>query len=137
MSTRSTINIEKEDKSVDSIYCHFDGYPTNVGAILLEYYTTEKKIKQLINLGDIVTLMPTVERIEPLRGRGKTKTYSNISKIPFQQYDYLWRDGNWWVARYEHGVNNKWIPLDQIIMENKSKNFYPFLNEYLSSNISG
>ena len=39
MATRSRIAIEKENGTVESIYCHWDGYPENNGRILVENYT--------------------------------------------------------------------------------------------------
>lgn len=43
------------------IYCHWDGYPAGVGAILKHHYTDEKKIQKLINLGDISVLAKNIE----------------------------------------------------------------------------
>ena len=37
MATRSFIGIVEEDK-IKGIYCHWDGYPENVGAILNGHY---------------------------------------------------------------------------------------------------
>lgn len=59
MATRSTISIVTE-RTVDglgrTIYCHWDGYPSNNGRILLEHYKDAKKVNSLINLGDISKL---------------------------------------------------------------------------------
>ena len=56
MSTRSRIGILNSDGSVDSIYCHFDGYTSNNGKILVENYTNEAKIRELLSLGDLSSL---------------------------------------------------------------------------------
>ena len=61
MATRSRIAIEKEDGTVESIYCHWDGYPENNGKILVENYTDREKVQALIDLGDISNLAPNVE----------------------------------------------------------------------------
>ena len=61
MATRSRIAIEKEDGTVESIYCHWDGYPENNGKILVENYKDHKKVQALIDLGDISSLAPNVE----------------------------------------------------------------------------
>ena len=61
MATRSRIAIEKEDGTVESIYCHWDGYPENNGLILVENYKDHKKVQALIDLGDISSLAPNVE----------------------------------------------------------------------------
>ena len=53
MSTRSAIAKLNKDGSVDVVYCHFDGYPSNNGKILLENYTNAKKVQRLLALGDL------------------------------------------------------------------------------------
>jgi len=60
MSTRSNIGILEKDKTVRMIYCHFDGYLSWVGKILLEHYTDESKVRELIALGDISSLCENV-----------------------------------------------------------------------------
>ena len=61
MATRSRIAIENQDGTVLSIYCHWDGYPSHHGPILLEHYTTQEKVKSLIELGSISSLAPETE----------------------------------------------------------------------------
>jgi hypothetical protein len=56
MATRSRIGIQKEDGSVTSIYCHWDGYPDHNGKILLSNYTEREKVEELIALGSISSL---------------------------------------------------------------------------------
>jgi hypothetical protein len=56
MATRSRIGIVNEDGTVSSIYCHWDGYPSNNGRILVEHYTDREKVKELIELGSISSL---------------------------------------------------------------------------------
>jgi hypothetical protein len=61
MSTRSRIGIAKDDGKVVSIYCHWDGYPSNNGAILLKSYKDKAKVEKLISLGDISSLEAEIE----------------------------------------------------------------------------
>ena len=61
MSTRSNIGIHNEDGSLDVIYCHWDGYPSHNGAILLHHYQDLEKIRELIALGDIRSLAAAVK----------------------------------------------------------------------------
>ena len=61
MATRSRIGIVNEDGTVSSIYCHWDGYPSNNGRILVEDYTDRDKVKSLIELGSISSLDEHVE----------------------------------------------------------------------------
>lgn len=65
MATRSRIAIEKKlvdgTPIVESIYCHWDGYPSYAGEILLENYKDREKVEKLIALGDISSLAEEVE----------------------------------------------------------------------------
>ena len=60
MATRSRIGIENEDGTVSSVYCHWDGYPSNNGKILVTHYTDREKVKELIALGAISSLKENV-----------------------------------------------------------------------------
>lgn len=60
MATRSRIGILNDDGTVTSIYCHWDGYPSYNGVILVENYTDETKIRELMALGDISSLAPEI-----------------------------------------------------------------------------
>lgn len=59
MGTRSTIAM-REGNGYIGIGCHWDGYPSNNGKILLEHYTDVAKVRALIALGDISSLKPEV-----------------------------------------------------------------------------
>ena len=62
MSTRSRIGVIRthdasgEPETVESIYCHFDGYPEGVGAILADQYTDAAKVDALLALGAVSCL---------------------------------------------------------------------------------
>ena len=56
MSTRCLIGILNSDDTITHIYCHHDGYPELVGAVLKQHYTEPEKLKALMALGDISTL---------------------------------------------------------------------------------
>jgi hypothetical protein len=56
MATRSTIVKKNEDGSYTGIYCHWDGYPSHNGKILLENYNSQEKVDSLIALGNISSL---------------------------------------------------------------------------------
>jgi hypothetical protein len=85
MSTRSRIAIEKQDGTVDSIYCHFDGYLSNNGEKLQNHYSTKEQLEQLIALGDISSLGNDVkETVAYHRDRGEdfnSKTYPNVATL--------------------------------------------------------
>ena len=56
MATRSNIAIVNEDKSISSIYCHWDGYPEYVGKLLLNHYNNVGIINELLDLGNLSNL---------------------------------------------------------------------------------
>ena len=61
MSTHSSISLARYDDmskrwTVDTIYCHFDGYLDGVGKILREHWSDTKKVEELIQLGDLSSL---------------------------------------------------------------------------------
>ena len=68
MSTRSLIAMRELPKTKTGrgnsnlrvIYCHWDGYPSHNGRILLENYTTPEKVRALLNLGDLSVLAPNL-----------------------------------------------------------------------------
>ena len=60
MGTRSTIALEFADGTVQAVYCHWDGYLAHNGQILLKHYSNPFILRDLIDLGDISSLKPTV-----------------------------------------------------------------------------
>jgi hypothetical protein len=80
MSTNSRIGILNEDKSIDMIYCHFDGYPDHHAPILLNHYNSEEKAKELIALGDISVL---ADSINPTSDTHSFKTPENNVVIAY------------------------------------------------------
>ena len=65
MGTRSTIGVLNTDGSVTAVYCHWDGYPEHNGKILMENYTTEEKVRELIGLGSISSANLSSSRKHP------------------------------------------------------------------------
>jgi len=60
MATRSTIALEYADGTVHQVYCHWDGYLEHNGKILAEHYSDPFKLRDLIDLGDLSSLRPTI-----------------------------------------------------------------------------
>lgn len=56
MSTRSRIGIVSPNGPVQSIYCHWDGYPEHHWPILTKHYKTYNMARRLIDLGDLSIL---------------------------------------------------------------------------------
>ena len=55
MGTRSTI-ARKTAEGIESIYCHWDGYPTGVGNTLKGCWSSDDKVAALMALGDLSVL---------------------------------------------------------------------------------
>ena len=75
MGTRSAI-IVKVGNLYKGIYCHWDGYPTHNGKILLEHYNSQERAEALIALGDLSSLR---ENLAP--PEGVVHTFDNYSQI--------------------------------------------------------
>jgi hypothetical protein len=56
MATRSLIGIKLDNEIVKTIYCHWDGYPSHTGKLLIENYSTPAAITELMELGDLSSL---------------------------------------------------------------------------------
>ena len=56
MGTRSNIGIVNEDDSITAIYCHWDGFLSYNGKMLLQHYTSTNIVNQLMLLGDLSSL---------------------------------------------------------------------------------
>jgi hypothetical protein len=122
MSTRSTIAVEHADGTVSQVYCHYDGYVSHNGQILVDHYDTQKKAEQLVFLGEMSSLRPkcipdptkTHSSINPQddvttyysRDRGEPfvppsvyPTVDNYKKnLQGEEYDYLFTEGQWEVS---------------------------------------
>ena len=66
MSTRSMIGL-KTANGVDYIRCHWDGYPSNNGVMLITHYSNKKKLIELLDLGSISSLRQYVNPPSNLR----------------------------------------------------------------------
>ena len=64
MATRSNVGIVNEDKSITSIYIHWDGYPEYVGKLLLNHYNNDDIVNGLMNLGNLSILAENVNPTE-------------------------------------------------------------------------
>jgi hypothetical protein len=82
MGTRSTIALEFADGTVEQVYCHWDGYLAYNGKILQEHYSNPFVLRDLIDLGDISSLKPTI---------GTKHAFSQFeTKMSSEEYDKLY-----------------------------------------------
>lgn len=116
MATRSNIGIENEDGSVDYVYCHWDGYPTGVGASIIDMGRQEARA--LIDKGDMSTVGEHYHEIsnEPWE-MVKPLTASSIDDYGQKaDNDYAYiitRDGTWMFKSYGRG---SWCSLKQELL---------------------
>lgn len=103
MSTRSAI-IHKTATGFAGIYCHFDGYPSGVGAELLENWKDSDKVSELISLGDISSLGSDAQKTTAyMRDRDETGcepkigvTSEAVAKmIGHNGHVYVFENGSW------------------------------------------
>jgi hypothetical protein len=82
MATRSTIALEFADGTVQQVYCHWDGYIENNGAILFKHYADPFKTRDLIDQGDISSLGEVV---------GEKHDFSRLdTEMPADEYERLY-----------------------------------------------
>lgn len=122
MSTRSRIAMTTPNGAIYSIYCHFDGYPDGVGATLLEHWTNEAKIRELIELGDLSVLGSIIGKKVKFdgfdyknpqclaygrdRGEPDTKAATDDTEDLFfkrcqngwEEWAYIWHQGHWYAS---------------------------------------
>jgi hypothetical protein len=84
MATRSTIALEFADGTIGQVYCHWDGYLSNNGKLLDDHYTDPFKVRELIDLGSLSSLRPTIGTKHPF-----SMFEANMTQ---DQYANLYRD---------------------------------------------
>lgn len=149
MSTRSVIILKRKEGDYKSISCHWDGYPTYVGALLMDHYNSYDKANELTELGDLSTLKETITTSQFYgRDRGETRVGFRITKtidesLSYRDYEYIYKfeDGTWYVARWDDYDKDtceyEWHPIEDVInneyneygVEYKPNTFYGYLCE--------
>jgi len=110
MSTRSLIAKKNSDNTVTVVYCHWDGYPSNNGKILLENYKDEATVDQMISGGGMSSLGETPEDCDYYalqKGRedenNDAVTLKNAKAMDdhdcWQEYIYLFKNDKWYYKR--------------------------------------
>ena len=80
MSTRSRIGILYQDGTVESVYCHQDGYPEYTGYFLENFYTSTKLVKLLLSKGDISNIATSYD------WNYKQQTFDNKELLSLKTY---------------------------------------------------
>lgn len=109
MSTRGKVVIDNGNAhpKYTGIYCGHDSYLSGLGKVLEENYTTEEKVRELINMGGASSIYPTLNESDFYhRDAGEDldiEEYESDKELKeeghdiFCEYMYLFRDGKWYV----------------------------------------
>jgi hypothetical protein len=65
MGTRSFIIVANPKGDFTGVYCHWDGYPSHNGRILLKHYSSKAKTRELVNLGWLSSLGKRAKPLNP------------------------------------------------------------------------
>ena len=105
MATRSFIGKLNKDDSITGIFCYWDGYPEHAGRILIDNYLTEQQVDQLLALGDLSSIAPTLVECESYSSRGEkgveAKSYKDLQafyeagKSVWAEYYYVFNYDFW------------------------------------------
>ena len=119
MATRSTISRITIDGQIETTYCHWDGYISNNGRILQDFYTDPEKIDKLFqmsNFGGISSLKNTIEETAFYNDSNDTNSISlsldEMIELLSQEFNYFW-DGERWLVQSINLYPN-WTPLEDI-----------------------
>ena len=112
MSTRALIAVPKDD-GIHYVYCHHDGYPSGLGAVLHDHYNSLEAACFILDLGNLSGLEATLEksdfyhrdREEPMEDNcaivvADTDELYAAEQDCDAQYCYLWDlTNNCWICR--------------------------------------
>lgn len=116
MSTHAGIGYLQPDKTIEAVYCHFDGYLDHVGKILYKYYNGTRLIKQLVGYGDFSSLEAQPSDINFYGDRDSfSQTYSTEDFSREFDYNYVWIPAmrKWYVACRQ--TNYLYVPLSDAL----------------------
>lgn len=111
MSTRWQISAKLSDGMCGCIYVHCDGYPEFALTTLTRHYSEQKKIDQLIALGDCLSIGKEIEQCDPFSSRddevwdeikpsfGETlSSAADEHRHGDEEYRYTWDGISWYMA---------------------------------------
>lgn len=147
MGTRSFIIVTNPKGDFTGSYCHWDGYPSHNGHLLLKHYSTKGKARELVRLGSLSSLGKRAKPINPdahsfdckepdttvAYGRDRGEAWDAVKPITADtlsalvqvaeeswcEYIYLFWNGHWSYKTIDNArENTPWVPLDE---ENTSR----------------
>lgn len=116
------IGVLLPNNRIRAIYCHWDGYPSYNGKILLDHYG-RKEVEKLLELGDRSTLHDTPSKEGTYIDRGELPDLcgaddylddNNMKECHWDcDYFYLFGlDDIWYVSK--NGFQDAWVRLDGV-----------------------
>jgi hypothetical protein len=121
MSTNSRVAIQLKNKKIKSIYVHWDGYLSGVGQDLLDFYNTEEKVNELLELGNLSILGTSIgEKVDfngfdsrenkqclaygRDRGDEESEAKEHLDSENEQEYNYLFKNGVWLFRKWDKKI---------------------------------
>lgn len=125
MASNCLIGLKYDDKNVNYVYCHNNGFPQHTGKILKLNYNDKEKIEELISLGDLSILEKNIHPSENSnhnfnnqesnvcvfynRDRNEKNTDYKTTSLEFYlhpnfnsryptNYRYLYYENNWYIV---------------------------------------
>jgi hypothetical protein len=132
MATRSTIAIQLENSTIKQVYCHWDGYLSNNGKILVNHYKDSAKVIELINQGSISILDKNInpsenskhdfnnketdvcvfycrDREEQLDIEEFKDFEDYINNANFEEFNYIFKNNEWYYSEDNNNTFEKVI----------------------------
>jgi hypothetical protein len=117
MATRCYIGKALPNGNIQTVYCHFDGYLSYVGSILLDHYNSKELVDQLIDGGDMSSLGETIDQTEYYIKRGEDIQSCKSNEVvnwksqlvdSWCEYYYIYNPGTsmWYYAERSDYTNN-------------------------------
>lgn len=100
MSTNSRISLKTKENTYLSIYCHFDGYISGVGQMLVKHWSTLDKVKELFE-GKYGAIRTITENLEDLNWYYEKVNVSIGWEFNDVDFNYMFDGECWWVQNDE------------------------------------
>ncbi len=122
MATHSTISVELDDQTIISAYCHFDGYVSYNGRILVLHYSDRSKAIELVKLGAMSSINDDGSS-DPYSEfyyysefyHGEFTDFSHyLDNLEREEYNYLMRKDGLWYVETDQGFK---LVTEQIVIE--------------------
>jgi len=134
MSTRSLICIQKENE-IDTKYCHWDGYPSNNGVLLLENYKEEHEVEELLVNDEYISSLGSTVEDTAYGGEQRNVPYAREDNNRWlleedvieggaecwAEYVYLFKNGEWYVAELYENTKKCGFVLLEVVLDNDGK----------------